>query len=102
MAIYHSVRELLPLKSLIKEVIENLVIESEKLKFVSRYTIYEDNSGATVVAKSPRMTPTSKHIAVNYHWFRQHVGKESVILEDRVIKSERRYFSPKVYKVKYL
>ena len=34
---------------------------------------------------SPRMTPSSKHIAVKYHWFRQHVGKEFVI---RKIKSE--------------
>ena len=73
------VRALLPLKSLIKEVIDNLGIDSEKLKFVSSSTIYEDNNGAIVVATSPRMTPTSKHIAVKYHWFRQHVGKEFLI-----------------------
>ena len=29
--------------------------------------------------KSLRMTPTSKHISVKYHWFRQHVGKEFMI-----------------------
>ena len=75
----HSVRALLPLKSLIKEVIDNLGIDSEKLKFVSSSTIYEDNNGAIVVATSPRMTPTSKHIAVKYHWFRQQVGKEFLI-----------------------
>ena len=66
-ALTHSVIELLPLKILIKEVIKNLVIYSEKLKFVSRYTIYEENNGSIVVATSPRMTPTSKHIAVKYH-----------------------------------
>ena len=75
MALFHSVRALLPLKSLIKEVIENLGIDSENLKFVSSSTIYEDNNGAIVVATSPSMTPTSKHIAVKYHWFRQNVGK---------------------------
>ena len=85
MELSHSVQALLPLKSLIKEVIDNLVIDSEKMKFVSISTIYEDNSGAIVVATSPRMTPTSKHIAVKYHWFRQHVGKEFVI---RMIESE--------------
>ena len=84
-ALSHSVRSLIPLKSLIKEVIDNLVIDSENLKFVSSSTIYEDNNGATVVATSPRMTPTSKNIAVKYHWFRQHVGKEFVI---RKIESE--------------
>ena len=38
------------------------------------------------MATSPRMTPTSKHIDVNYHWFRQHVGKEFVIWK---IESEK-------------
>ena len=85
MAFSHSVRALLPLKSLIKEVIYNLVIDSEKLKFVSRSTIYEDNNGVIVVASISRMTPTSNHSAIKYHWFRQNVGKEHVI---RKIKSE--------------
>ena len=81
----HSVRALLPLKILIKEVIDNLGIDSENLNFVSSSTVYEDNNGAIVVATSPRMNPSSKHIAVKYHWFRQHVGKEFVI---RKIESE--------------
>ena len=51
-ALSHSVRSLLPMKSLIKEVIDNLGIESEKLKFVSISIIYEDNNGAIVVATS--------------------------------------------------
>ena len=67
MALSHSVRALPPLKSLIKEVIDNLGIDNENLKFVSSSTIYKDNNGAVVVSSSPRMTPTSKHIAVKYH-----------------------------------
>ena len=74
-ALSHSDRSLLTLKIIIKELINNLVIDSEKLKFVSRSTVYEDNNGAIVVATIPSMTPTSKHIAVRYHWFRQHIGK---------------------------
>ena len=85
MALSHSVRALLPLKSPIKEVINNLGIDCENLKFVSSSTVYEDNNGAIVVATSPRMTSSSKHIAVKYHWSRQHVGKEFVI---RKIESE--------------
>ena len=91
-ALSHSVRALLPLKSLTKEVIDNLGIDSEKLKFVSNSTIYEENNGAIVVATSPRMTPSSKHIAVKYHWFRQHVGNEFFDSEDQIRKSESRYF----------
>ena len=52
---------------------------ARNMKFVLSSTIYEDNNGSIVVAKIPRMTPTSKHISVKYHWFRQHVGKEFVI-----------------------
>ena len=78
-ALSHSVRALITLKILIKEVIDNLVIYSNKLEFVSSSIIYEENNGYIVVSTSPRMTPTSKHIAVRYHWFRQNVGKEFVI-----------------------
>ena len=78
-ALSHSVRALLPLNSLIKELIDNLGIDSEKLKCVASSTVYEDVNGAIVVETSPRMTPTSNHIAVKYHWFRQRVGKEFVI-----------------------
>ena len=52
-ALSHSVRSLLPLKSLIKEIIDNLVIDSEKLKFVSSSNVYKENNGAIVVATSP-------------------------------------------------
>ena len=83
--LYHSVRALLPLKSLIKEVIDNLGIDCENLKFVSSSTVYEDSNGSIFVETSPRMTPSSKHIAVKYHWFRKHVGKEFLI---RKIESE--------------
>ena len=31
------------------------------------------------MAKSQIITPASNQIAVKYHWFRQHVGKEFVI-----------------------
>ena len=40
-ALYHSVRDLPPLKIVMKEVIYNLVIYSEKIEFVSRSIVYE-------------------------------------------------------------
>ena len=64
MTLSHSVRAVLPLKIIIKEVIDNLVIYSDKLKFLSISTAYEENNRAVVVSTSPRMTPSSKHIAV--------------------------------------
>ena len=43
-ALYHYIISLLPLKSIIKEVIDKLGIYSDKLKFVSSSTIYEENN----------------------------------------------------------
>ena len=60
-------------------------MDSDKIKFVSSSTIYEENKEAIVVATSPRMTPTSKQISTRYYRFRQCVGKEFVIPK---IKSE--------------
>ena len=56
--LYHSVRDLITLKNLINEVIDNLVMDSDNLKFVSSSTVYCYNNGATVVATSLHMNPT--------------------------------------------
>ena len=73
--LYTYVRYLIPLKSIIKEVVDKLVMDSDKLNFASNSTVYEDNNSAIVVGKIPRMTPNSKKMAFKYHWFRYHVGK---------------------------
>ena len=39
-ALSHSIRALLTLKIIIKKVIDNLVIDSDKMKFVSGSTVY--------------------------------------------------------------
>ncbi len=39
-------------------------------------TIFEDNNGALGLATAPKLTPRTKHIAVKYHWFKSHIGKE--------------------------
>ena len=71
----HYVIDLITLNSIIKERIEKLVMDSENLKFVSSSTLYEDNTCAIFVAKSPRMLPVSNHINIRYNWSRQHIGK---------------------------
>ena len=63
-ALSHSIRELILLKILIKEVIENLGIYIKKLKFVSSPTVYEDNNGDIVVEKIPRTTSTYRCLPI--------------------------------------
>ena len=79
MVLSHSVRGLITLKSIIKEVIYNLGIDSKNIKLVYRFTFYEYDNRAIVIEKIPRMTPTSNQISVKYHWFRQSCGKKFLI-----------------------
>ena len=34
---------------------------------------FEDNNGALILTTTPWMTPGSKHIAIKYHFFKEHV-----------------------------
>jgi hypothetical protein len=63
----------LPFKELVSEVVEGIGLDKKKIVVVTQSSVFEDNAGAIVVARSPRMTPTSKFIAVKYHWFRDHI-----------------------------
>jgi hypothetical protein len=42
--------------------------------------IHEDNAGALTLGnlKPCRMTPRSKHYAVKYHWFCEHIGPRNI------------------------
>ena len=57
-------RDFLSFKSLIKEVVDNMGMNSENMKYVSGYTFYEDNNCSIVVASNPGINPASKHIYI--------------------------------------
>ena len=44
--------------------------------------MHEDNAGDLLLGKlEPRqMTPCSKHYAIKYHWFREHIGPRHIEL----------------------
>jgi hypothetical protein len=76
-ALSTSLRSLLPLKALVAEVAASLMDDSTFL--TSTYSsVFEDNTGALLLAQSPRISPRSKHIAVPYHFFREHVANGTV------------------------
>lgn len=41
-------------------------------------TLFEDNNGALELAREPRYRPRTKHIAIKYHHFREHVRNGKV------------------------
>ncbi len=79
--------------------------ETKNIKFYTHSTIFEDNLGTLTVAKSPRFTPTSKFIAVKYHWFRQHATGDDRAFDLKHVKSELQIadiFTKGVQGVKFL
>ena len=78
-------RDIIPLIDLVQEVADAIGLPTKETTNIFS-TIWEDNIGALTLAhlELPRMTPRSKHIAVKYHWFREHVasGKFKVVKVD--------------------
>ena len=54
-------------------------------------TIFEDNRAALLLATTdpPRLTPRSKSIAVKYHWFRQYLKPDSIVMKSIDSKRNR-------------
>lgn len=77
-ALSQSMRELLPMRRLLQEIIKALELEGTN-EAMLHSTVFEDNNGALSLATAPKMTPRTKHIAVKYHHFRSHVGKDKGI-----------------------
>jgi hypothetical protein len=70
-------RDLIPMKKLLLELAA--VTGLELSQTITHSTIFEDNKGCVDLVKSPNMRPRTKHIALKYHHFRSHIGKEITI-----------------------
>ena len=82
-ALSQAMRELLPLRRLLLEIA--LAMELPGVKdSVIKSTVFEDNNGAIATAKSVKMTPRTKQIAVKYHFFKSHISDESGISLDKI------------------
>lgn len=74
-----SMREVIPMMQLMEEVHNYMDIPLRKP--IVKCTVFEDNNGALELAKTPKMRPRTKHIALKYHHFRIFVtqGKIDVL-----------------------
>ena len=50
-------------------------------KPVFKCTVWEDNESCIKVAKSPKLTPRTKHIAIKYHHFRSYVKNGTILIK---------------------
>jgi hypothetical protein len=86
-ALSTAMRSLIPMRIILGEANSALNLSGNKTSVI-RSTIWEDNQAALILATSdpPRLTPRSKHIAVKYHWFREHLKKG--VIEIKAVSSE--------------
>ena len=70
-ALSQAMRDVLPFLDQTEEM-EN-IYGHDRDKPIIHCTIFEDNNGALELAREPRYRPRTKHIAIKYHHFREHV-----------------------------
>ena len=67
-ALSHSMRELIPLRRLVKTMAGSLGLQKEsEARTYSK--VFEDNNGALTLANAPKLMPRTKYIGLRFHWF---------------------------------
>ena len=82
-ALSQAMRDVIPFMTLVQEISGSIYFDTMKPEVqIKRQKpesndlvceVYEDNRGALELAKVPKMRPRTKHIALKYHHFREHV-----------------------------
>ena len=78
-ALSSAMREVIPFLGLMKETAGLFGLLTRYPVF--RCTVWEDNENCITVAKSPKFTPQTKHIAIKYHHFRRFVSNGTIIIK---------------------
>jgi len=72
-ALSHSIREVIPILTLIQEIHEKMSIPNPSKTCATKCTVFEDNNGCIELANCPRLRLRTKHIGIKYHHFRSKV-----------------------------
>jgi hypothetical protein len=74
-AFSQSLRDIIPLITLLKEINKVFPVHVKTPTFVCKH---EDNQSCITMATSQKFTPRTKHIALKYHHFRSHVKNGAI------------------------
>jgi len=72
-ALSQAMRDIIPLLEVLNHIQKSIDVDIDQP--VVRCTVFEDNQGALELAIAPKMRPRTRHIAVKYHHFREHVER---------------------------
>ena len=75
-ALSQALRDVIPLMALLRE-LKHITPPDKEVPAIHT-TVHEDNQGCIDLVDSPKMRPRTKHIALKYHHFREHVRTGSV------------------------
>ena len=78
-ALSQAMREIIPLQRLMAEMAD--FVRFDLKETIAHSTVFEDNKGCIELANSPKMRPRTRHIAIKYHHFRDHVRQGKVRIE---------------------
>ena len=78
-ALSQSMKELIPLRRM-TTVVCNALFGKGNYKANMYSKVFEDNNGALQLARSPPITPRTKHYGIIYHFFRDHVERGDIKL----------------------
>ena len=74
-----AMRELLPMRALLKEIGSKLDLTFVSDRLVCS-TVFEDNQGVLSLVSVPKMSTRNKYLALKYHFFRSHLGASKGIV----------------------
>ena len=78
-ALSASMRTLLPLRAMLKEIVNALRLPPQFVSTV-RCRVFEDNNGALLLATKQRITNRTKYFLVKWHFFWSHVNTGEVVV----------------------
>ena len=75
-----GMRELLPMRALLKEIGETMDLDIVSNKSLVRSTVFDDSTGCLSLVNVPKMSPRNKYLALKYHFFRSNIGEDKGIV----------------------
>ena len=78
-AFSQAMRGVIPMIGLLKE-LQEVMPHSESIPKI-HCKAYEDNRGCIDLINSPRLRPRTKHIALKYHHFREHIKSKTISVD---------------------
>ena len=84
-----GMRELLPMRALLKEIGSAMDLDIVANNSLVRSTVFDDSTGCLSLVNVPKMSPRNKYLALKYHFFRENIGEDKGIVAKYVNTKEQ-------------